>query len=78
MKTTTPKKNKNISPEEALNFLEDMRKLMEQKDLPSTPISIRIPSNLLNLLKAKAKIDKKKYQSLIIEYIREGLTGPMK
>ncbi|MCO5114498.1 MAG: hypothetical protein M9899_10030 [Bdellovibrionaceae bacterium] len=78
MKKTIPQKNENISPEEALNFLEGMRQLMEQKDLPTTPISIRIPANLLNLLKSKAKIEKKKYQSLIIEYIREGLTHPTK
>ncbi len=78
MKKTIPQKNENISPEEALNFLEGMRQLMEQKDLPTTPISIRIPANLLNLLKSKAKIEKKKYQSLIIEYIRDGLTNPMK
>lgn len=78
MKKTIPKKIDKVSPEEALNYLEGMRQLMEQKDLPTTPISIRIPANLLNLLKAKAKIEKKKYQSLIIEYIREGLTDPIK
>ncbi len=67
------KEKNKITPEQALRYLEDMRLLSEQKDLPTSPISLRIPQNLLSLLKSKAKIENKKYQSLIVEYIRLGL-----
>lgn len=67
------KKQNKISPEEAVRYLEDMRLLFAQTDLPTVPISLRIPKNILHLLKVKAKMENKKYQSLIIEYIRAGL-----
>lgn len=66
-------KRQHITPEEALHFLESMRKLQEDVDEPSIPISLRVPANLLRALKMKAKIDQRKYQSLIIYYIRKGL-----
>jgi predicted DNA binding CopG/RHH family protein len=70
------KKNKSpkISPEEAIRFLDDMRKLTHEKDEPTISISIRLPSNILRSVKLKAKADGKKYQSLIVEYVRKGLS----
>lgn len=69
------KKNKaKIQPEDALKFLEDMRTLNSKKDLPKKLISIRIPENLINLLKTKAELEDRKYQNLIVESIREYLT----
>ena len=68
-----PKKAKKISPEDALHFLENMRKMAEDKDEPTKLISLRVPENILRLLKSKAKIENKKYQSLIIHYVRQGL-----
>ncbi|MBC7456853.1 MAG: hypothetical protein H7235_01145 [Bdellovibrionaceae bacterium] len=69
------KKNKkrSVKKEEALLFLEDMQKMQFEKDEPTVPISLRIPANIIRSLKAKAKIEDKKYQSLIISYIRKCL-----
>lgn len=69
----SPKKSAQISPEEAVEFLENMRLMASEIDEPTQAISLRIPGNILRTLKLKAKADGKKYQSLIIEYIRQGL-----
>lgn len=66
-------KNSPVKPEEALQFLEDMRVMSSEIDEPTKPISLRIPGNILRALRIKAKADGKKYQSLIIEYVRKGL-----
>lgn len=67
------KKTKQITPMEALNFLETMRKMSFEVDEPAVLISIRVPQNVLRALKLKAKADGKKYQSLMIELVRKGL-----
>lgn len=68
------KKNKTkVTPEEALEFLETMRKFSIEKDEPTIAISLRVPGNLLRAAKLKAKADGKKYQSLLMEYIRQGI-----
>ena len=65
--------NTEIRPEEALQFLEDIRTMMRDKDEPTVAISLRVPANILRSLKTRAKADGKKYQSLMIEYLRKGL-----
>ncbi|MGZ3746174.1 MAG: CopG family antitoxin [Pseudobdellovibrionaceae bacterium] len=74
-KNNKPRKNivPAISPEEALRFLEDIRTMTGELDEPTTAISLRIPGNILRALKLKAKSHGKKYQSLMIEYLRKGL-----
>ncbi|MEN0058529.1 MAG: hypothetical protein AAGB31_06820 [Bdellovibrio sp.] len=67
------KKVSRISPEEAIQFLEDIRTMAHDVDAPTVPISLRIPNNILRSLKLKAKTENRKYQSLIVEYIRRGL-----
>lgn len=62
-----------IKPEDAIQFLEDIRNMSSHVDEPSVAISIRIPGNILRSLKLKAKAEGKKYQSLMIEYVRKGL-----
>jgi predicted DNA binding CopG/RHH family protein len=62
-----------ISPWQALQFMEDMRVLYSAKDEPTRAISLRVPENLLWLLKTRAAIEGKKYQSLMIEILRKGL-----
>lgn len=62
-----------ISPEDALRFLEDIRTMASEIDEPTTAISLRVPGNVLRAIKIKAKADGKKYQSLIVEYLRKGL-----
>lgn len=64
-----------IAPEEAVRFLEDIRLMSAQIDEPTVAISLRVPGNILRALKLKAKSDGKKYQSLIIEYLRKGLSA---
>jgi predicted DNA binding CopG/RHH family protein len=68
-----PAQRTRISPEEALRFLEDIRTLNSDIDEPTVAISLRIPGNILRAIKGKAKADGKKYQSLIVEYLRKGL-----
>ena len=71
-KKSSPRE-RSVSPEEGVEFLESFRILMSEKDEPTKLISIRIPENILNLLKTKAKLDGKKYQSLIIELLRKDI-----
>jgi predicted DNA binding CopG/RHH family protein len=72
-KTSKLKNPSEVSPEEALRFLEDMRRMNSELDEPTVSISLRIPGNILRSIKLKAKSDGKKYQSLMIEYLRKGL-----
>lgn len=72
-KNKPSKKEETITPETALAFLEDMRLMASDVDEPTVPISLRIPANVLRAIKTKAKADGKKYQSLIVEYLRRGL-----
>lgn len=64
---------RRITPEEAVNFIESLRDMAAGLDEPTVPISLRVPANILRSLKLKAAADGKKYQSLIVEYIRRGL-----
>lgn len=47
--------------------------MSSQIDEPTVAISLRVPENILRSLKLKAKAEGKKYQSLMIEYLRKGL-----
>lgn len=67
------KSNEDISPEEALLFIDSFQKMIADKDEPTKLISLRVPANILAALKVKAKAEGKKYQSMIIEMIRKGL-----
>lgn len=66
-KTATSK----IQPIQALQFLEDLRLLNSNIDGPKKMISIRLPEKIIQSLKIKAAYENKKYQSLIIEAIKE-------
>lgn len=66
-------KKSKVDPLDALNFLESMRTLQSNLDAPRKLISIRVPENILNALKQKAKIENKNYQSLMIQILREHL-----
>lgn len=78
MKKRRAKNNKNeesnkVSVDEALQFLDSFHNMISNKDEPSKLISLRIPENILRSLKIKAKYEGKKYQSMIIQAIREYL-----
>lgn len=69
-------KNNNLRAkkiEDGLQFIESFQRLMADKDDKTVPISVRIPKNVLDALKFKAKLQNKKYQSLMLEFIRNGL-----
>lgn len=66
-------KKPQLSPEEAVQFLDDMRKLSYHLDEKTVAISLRVPANILRALKAKAKAQNRKYQSMIIEALRQSL-----
>jgi predicted DNA binding CopG/RHH family protein len=70
---TKGKRPASISPEEAIQFLEDIRVMTTEIDEPTVAISLRVPANILRATKTRAKASGKKYQSLIVEYIRLGL-----
>lgn len=72
----TPSNTRAITPDEALRFLEDIRTLQSALDEPTVLISLRVPGNILRALKLRAKADGKKYQSLIIQYLRDKLSMP--
>jgi len=67
-------KTSRLSPTEAALFIEGMRDLMTEKDEPTVAISIRIPANLLRVLKSQARLKGSKYQSMIIQILRTELT----
>lgn len=66
-------KTNNPTPEDAVHFIEGMRLMLGERDEPTVAISLRVPQNILRALKVKAKMEGKKYQSLMIEYFRRGL-----
>jgi predicted DNA binding CopG/RHH family protein len=78
MKKTSSRKKSPVTPrisaEEALRFLEEMRLMSSNIDEPTVAISLRVPGNVLRSIKLKAKADGRKYQSLMIEYLRKGLS----
>ncbi len=74
LKKLKVKNQKNaISPEEALEFIEAFKKMLDDLDEPTQAISLRVPANLLKALKIKAKSENKKYQSMIVTMIRNYL-----
>lgn len=64
---------KKVTPDEAVQFLEDFRLMMSRKDKEAKLISIRIPENILNTYKTEAKLNGQKYQSLMVEAMRQYL-----
>ena len=71
MKKSNSKKEKEI--EEGLQFIESFQKMLADQDEKTIAISLRIPKNILTALKFKAQAKKKKYQSLLVDYVRQGL-----
>ena len=64
------KKNEKISPEHTIRFLEDFRQLIAGHDSATQLISMRVPKNVLDLFKLKAKQNNLKYQSQIVALMR--------
>jgi predicted DNA binding CopG/RHH family protein len=62
-----------LTSDQIARFLEDFRKTAAGVDQKTVAISIRIPKNILNAVKAHAKQKNTKYQPLIIQWIRDGI-----
>lgn len=78
MKKTSKKalqkfKKTDLLPYEAsqiADFLEDFQTMIGGQDKKTKLISIRVPENILEAFKFKAKTKNQKYQSLIVELMR--------
>jgi len=69
-----PEQCKKMKPEQALQFLEDFRELQSsRKPVKSRLISIKVPEDLLESFKTKARATGRPYQTLINELMREWL-----
>jgi predicted DNA binding CopG/RHH family protein len=65
--------DQKVSPEKALEFLHEFSLLAQGEDGPRKLISIRVPVRLLQLFKAKATREGKRYQTEILRLIAESL-----
>ena len=74
----TRKKNSEKPLEDGLLFIDSFQKMLADQDEATVAISLRIPKNLLRLLKFRASSTKIKYQTLLIEYLRRGLKSDVK
>lgn len=64
---------RDLTPEEVVDFLESFRKMVGQQDEATQLISLRVPANIIRAFKLRAKADGKKYQSMIIQAMRDYL-----
>jgi predicted DNA binding CopG/RHH family protein len=62
--------SERLTPEQIVQFLDDYTNLIHGIDSKSKHISLRVPENLLNIFKNKAKSKNIKYQSQIISLMR--------
>lgn len=66
-------KSRRPTPEEAAIFLENIRITHTHVDKPTQMISLRVPANILQAFRTQAKIEGKKYQSVIVDLMRNHL-----
>lgn len=65
------RKPAELTVDEAMRFLDDVQRLHAQVDEPTRPISLRVPENVLRSFKARARLDGKKYQTVVVALMRE-------
>lgn len=58
---------------QALKFLDDFRQVVYGQESKTKLISLRVPENLLASFKVKAKQQDRKYQSVIVQLMRQWL-----
>jgi len=65
---------KNLTPDQILEFLEQFKNVVSaSKPSKSKLISMKVPEDLLNSFKLKAKSEGRPYQSVIKELMRDWL-----
>ena len=60
-----------MTADQVLQFLDDFGALVHGVDKKTKLISVRVPENILNTFKVKAKKNGFKYQSIIVKLMRE-------
>lgn len=67
---------KQLTPRQIVDFLEDFRQIAAAgRPQKSKLISMKVPEDLLQAFKIKAKLDGKPYQTLIKDLMRNWLLG---
>jgi uncharacterized protein (DUF4415 family) len=70
------RESRKMSTEQALEFLEDFRKLaVSAGKSPSRLISLRVEEDLLGAFQQKARLEGARYQTKIKELMRKYVTG---
>ena len=64
---------RELSPDQVLRFLEDFRRLHGVRPSPSKLISIKVPEDLLNAFKTRAKMLRTPYQAQIKRLMKDWL-----
>lgn len=63
-----------VTPDQALEFLENFRKMQAGIEDGKTLVSIRVPNNILNAFRLLAKSEDRPYQRMMIQALREYLS----
>jgi predicted DNA binding CopG/RHH family protein len=59
-----------MKPDDVIRYLEDFRHLHSNRPAPSRLISMKVPQDLLDAFKTRAKLIGKPYQTLIKDLMR--------
>jgi uncharacterized protein (DUF4415 family) len=62
-----------MSPDQVLRYLDDFRRLHGSRPAPTKLISLKVPEDLLNAFKARARMAGVPYQSQVKVLMREWL-----
>jgi predicted DNA binding CopG/RHH family protein len=60
-----------LTDDQAALFVEDFRRTVFGQDQKAKAISLRVPENILNAFRLKAQSKGQKYQSAIVELMRQ-------
>ena len=63
--------DRKVTPEQALQFLEEFQLLMQGDEGSTKLISIRVPGRLLKVFRSKCDKQGRRYQSQILELMRQ-------
>lgn len=69
------KRQKKLTPNQVLEFLDDFQSVVHGRDKKTKLISIRVPENILESFKVLTKEKNQKYQSIIIQLMRDWIKG---
>lgn len=62
---------RDLTPDQVLQFLDDFRRLHGNRPAKSKLISLKVPEDLLNTFKAKARMINRPYQTQIKALMKE-------